>query len=221
MKSKSYLPKAYASLLSWLENFMSYLVENLARFGIPASKVEPLQLKVEAFRTAQAKAEHPNAGKADRLERREKADAVSKTVRGFVNANLRYNENVTDEDRVNLGLTIPDTTSTSPHEPGTMPLVTQLNSSVIMRISLHYKDSMSLSRAKPAGVHGVEIRWSILDAPPVTTADLINSEFSTRTPHTFIFEENQRGKTVWFRLRWENTRGQKGPWSELYSAVIP
>jgi hypothetical protein len=30
-----------------------------------------------------------------------------------------------------------------------------------------------------------------------------------------------RGKTVWFRLRWENNRGQKGPWSELYSAIIP
>ncbi|MDR2765499.1 MAG: hypothetical protein LBB90_10795, partial [Tannerella sp.] len=62
MKSKNYLPQAYASLLSWLTNFMGYLVENLTRFGIPTSKVEALQLKVEAFRTAQAKVEHPNAG---------------------------------------------------------------------------------------------------------------------------------------------------------------
>jgi hypothetical protein len=142
-------------------------------------------------------------------------------VREFVNAFLRFNENVTDEDRVNLGITVPDTTPTSPHDPETMPVVTRIDSSIIMRIILHDKDSMSGRRAKPYGIHGVEIRWAILDAPPVTTADLIHSEFSTRTPHTFICEENQRGKTVWFCLRWENSRGQKGPWSELYSAIIP
>ncbi|MDR2040848.1 MAG: hypothetical protein LBP98_00830, partial [Tannerella sp.] len=153
--------------------------------------------------------------------RKEKAEAVSKAVRNFVNAFLRYNENVTDEDRVNLGITVPDTTPTTPREPETMPVVTLIDSSVIMRLTLHYKDSMSMSRAKPHGVHGIEIRWAILDGAPVTTADLVNSEFGTRASHTFIFEENQRGKTVWFRLRWENNRGQKGPWSELYSAIIP
>jgi hypothetical protein len=200
---------------------MTYLVANLTRFGIPTSKVEPLQLEVEEFETAQTKAEHPNAGKADRLNRKEKASAVSKAVRAFVNANLRYNEAVTDEDRVNMGLTVPDTTSTPSHEPDTIPVVTRIDPSIIMRLSLHFKDSRSKSRAKPVNVHGTEICWAILDVPPVTTADLIYSAFSTRSPHTFVFEENQRGRTVWFRLRWENMRGQKGPWSELYSAIIP
>jgi hypothetical protein len=220
-KARNYLPQAYAPLLNWLTNFISYLVANLARFGIPTAKVDPLQTKVNEFQTAQTVAEHPNAGKADRLNRKEKAAAVSKAVRVFVNAFLRFNENVTDEDRVKLGITVPDTTPTAQHEPSTMPLVTLIDSSIIMRIILHYRDSMSAGRAKPYGIHGVEIWWAILDVPPVTTADLIHSEFSTRSSHTFIFDENQRGKTVWFRLRWENNRGQKGPWSELYSAIIP
>ena len=95
MTLKNYLPQAYAALLSWLTNFMGYLVGNLTRFGIPDSKVEPLQLEVDEFKTAQDKAEHPNAGKADHLNRKEKAAAVSKAVRNFVNVNLRYNEAVT------------------------------------------------------------------------------------------------------------------------------
>jgi hypothetical protein len=45
--------------------------------------------------------------------------------------------------------------------------------------------------------------------------------FDTRSPYTFRFEENQRGQTVFFCLRWENTTGQKGPWSEIVSAIIP
>jgi hypothetical protein len=90
-----------------------------------------------------------------------------------------------------------------------------------MRLKLYCKDSHQTSRAKPFGVRGVEIVRSILAAPPSTTGELIHSEFSTRSPYTFIFDENQHGKTVWFRLRRENTRGEKGPWSELYSAIIP
>jgi hypothetical protein len=51
--------------------------------------------------------------------------------------------------------------------------------------------------------------------------DLIHSAFDTRSPFTLSFDENQRGKTVYFCLRWENTRGEKGPWSEIVSGIIP
>jgi hypothetical protein len=83
------------------------------------------------------------------------------------------------------------------------------------------RNSGSESRGISGDAHGAEIRSAILDAPPVSTDDLIRSDFTTRASHTFVFDEKQCGKTVWFRLRWENMRGQKGPWSELYSAIIP
>jgi hypothetical protein len=38
---------------------------------------------------------------------------------------------------------------------------------------------------------------------------------------TIDFEEEDRGKTFWYAVRWENTTGLKGPWSEIRSAVIP
>jgi hypothetical protein len=50
---------------------------------------------------------------------------------------------------------------------------------------------------------------------------LIRSAFDTRTPFTLEFEGHERGKTVYFCLCWENTRGEKGHWSEIQSAVIP
>jgi hypothetical protein len=222
MAKKSYLPKAYAALLIWLTNFMSYLLANLSRLGVPGYSYESLQAKVTEFRTAQEKAEAPNAGKADRLDREEKAVAVSKETRKFVNQYLRYNPAVTDDDRVKLGLHVPDPEPTPAPVAVTWPVVTRIDSGTILRLTLKYKDSESaVSRAKPDHTTGAEIRHAILDAPPTSTDDLIHSDFSTRSSYTFIFDENQRGKTVWFRLRWENTRGQKGPWSELYSAIIP
>jgi hypothetical protein len=56
---------------------------------------------------------------------------------------------------------------------------------------------------------------------PATVEDLINSAFDTKSPYTFVFEEAQRRKMLYFCLRWENGKGEKGPWSEIYSAVIP
>ncbi|MDR1281625.1 MAG: hypothetical protein LBK99_12485, partial [Opitutaceae bacterium] len=35
------------------------------------------------------------------------------------------------------------------------------------------------------------------------------------------FDENQRGQRIWLIARRENTRGQKGPWTDILSAIIP
>jgi hypothetical protein len=75
--------------------------------------------------------------------------------------------------------------------------------------------------AKPYGVRGAEIRWAILPAPPTSQDDLVHSEFDTRTPYIFQFDIPQAGKTLYVCARWENTTGQKGPWSEIVSAIIP
>jgi hypothetical protein len=50
---------------------------------------------------------------------------------------------------------------------------------------------------------------------------LIHSEFDTASPFTLNFQGHERGKTVYFCLRWENTVGEKGPWGEIYSAIVP
>jgi hypothetical protein len=52
-------------------------------------------------------------------------------------------------------------------------------------------------------------------------AYLSYSEFNTKPPFTLSFHGEQRGKTVYFALRWENTTGEKGPWSEIENAIIP
>jgi hypothetical protein len=76
-------------------------------------------------------------------------------------------------------------------------------------------------RGRPHGVHGAEIRWGILDFPPNGIDDLHKSSFSSKSPFRFEFKEEDRGKIFYFCIRWENTTGKKGPWSEIVSARIP
>jgi hypothetical protein len=75
--------------------------------------------------------------------------------------------------------------------------------------------------AKPFGVRGVELRWAILPEPPKSHADLVHSEFDTRSPYMFQFDLPDAGKTLYICARWENTTGQKGPWNKIESVIIP
>jgi hypothetical protein len=206
--------------MNWLLNFLNCLTENAPRFGIAQEKYADIELQVDAYRLAHEKAVHPNAGKADRLNRKEKAESVRRAVRRFVNEYLRYNSAVKDEDRVNLGLHVPDTKPTAVARPKTCPSV-YVRSAGPRQLRLVWHDAGTVSKVKPAGVHGCEIRWAILDEHPTANGDLTCSEFCTRSSYVFAFDEAQRSKTVYFCLRWENTRGEKGPWSEIIHAVIP
>jgi hypothetical protein len=76
-------------------------------------------------------------------------------------------------------------------------------------------------RGKPKGVHGAEIIWAILPEPPKHHSELIHSAFCTSSPFRLEFDESDRGKTVYLCIRWENTTGEKGPWTEILSAIIP
>jgi hypothetical protein len=74
---------------------------------------------------------------------------------------------------------------------------------------------------KPKGVHGAELKWAILDHRPTHISELIESSFLTKSPFDFEFGEEDRGKIFYFCIRWENTRGEKGPWSEIQEVRIP
>ncbi|MDR1030449.1 MAG: hypothetical protein LBL76_06205 [Treponema sp.] len=92
---------------------------------------------------------------------------------------------------------------------------------MIRWIIIYFWDSLTKKRRKPHGVHGAEIRWAILDHPPSSVSELIHSEFDTAASFILIFDESDRGKRVYFCLRWESTTNLKGPDGEIYSAIIP
>jgi hypothetical protein len=127
---------------------------------------------------------------------------------------------VTDDDRRSMGIVIRDTTRTPVKPPKTYPEFT-VDSSMIRCLRILFWDLGSKSKAKPHGVHGAEICWAILDTTDVTVDQLVHSSFDTRSPFRLTFSDHERGKMVYFCLRWENTRGEKGPWSEIVSAIIP
>ena len=134
-------------------------------------------------------------------------------------SNLKVNTLLTDKDRRAAGIIINDTKPTAVAVPTTFP-VASIDTSMKRRITVHFRDSEREKAGKPYGIHGAEIKWVIADNEP-KVSELINSSFDTRTPYTLEFDDDQRAKTIWMCLRWENTRGEKGPWGDMVKSVIP
>jgi hypothetical protein len=147
--------------------------------------------------------------------------ALKKAYRNMYTSLLKTNPLVSDEDLTDMEL--------PPHPSGERhpsPIATdypgfKILTNIIRRLTVVFFDNTNEARAKPPGQHGAEIRWVILDTPPVDVGELIHSSFDTRSPFTLDFEGHERGKTVYFALCWENTRGAKGPYSPIESAIIP
>jgi hypothetical protein len=192
----------------------------LTVFNIPAEVLSPIQTRLTAYETAFNTAQNPNHGKVDVSNKNEARDALKSALRVFVKAYLSYNPTVTDADKESMGLPLHDTTRTPVPPPSTIPEM-ELDSSIIRQIILHFKDNGSEKRGKPHGVHGIELRWSLLETPPASVEDLKNSAFDTATPYVFSFDETDRGKTIYICPRWENNKGEKDPWGEIIKAIVP
>jgi hypothetical protein len=215
-----YIPHADGAFLEWSKTLVTYAAAHLAAFNVPETALTPIQTLLTAYETAFEAAQNPNRGKVDVLQKDEARDALKAAIRPFVKAYLAYNPAVSDADKENMGLPLHDTTRTPTPPPSTIPEA-DIDSSIIRQLTIHYKDNGSEKRGKPQGVHGVEIRSGLQENPPASVEELKGSAFDTASPYTFTYDESERGKKVFFCLRWENAKGEKGPWSEIYSAIIP
>jgi len=79
--------------------------------------------------------------------------------------------------------------------------------------------------------HGVRIHYGVMGAPdesdryrmtkrPNTGNDLPHSVFTRKRTYRFTFAGDS-GKEVFFCMRYENSKGETGPWGTMLSAFIP
>ncbi|MDR2811327.1 MAG: hypothetical protein LBB84_12390 [Tannerellaceae bacterium] len=130
---------------------------------------------------------------------------------------------VTDTDLDAMGFPKRPTNSRTPAPVATDAPRFSFTPLVGHRLQIDYldKESPRPAGAKPKGQHGAEIRWAFSETPIVNYKDLVNSVFDTASPAIIEFEGDNCGRTIYVAMRWENTRGEKGPWSDIESTHVP
>jgi len=221
MSRKDYIPGNDAQFIEWAENMVEIAAESCAEWGV----IEPNEIignKIAVFKTKYANASNPNHGKIDTLEKNEARKDAEKALRSYVQGFLAKNPKITDIDRERMGITVYDTIPTTVATPTgqaeadiTYPGRTQLQ----LRIK-HIKGTPLDTKAD----YGYRVYYGVYaagDEPPATGMDLHESKFTRQKKMLFSFMPTDSSKVAFFCIRYENSKGETGPWGPMFSAVIP
>ncbi|MDR2065876.1 MAG: hypothetical protein LBP85_09265 [Prevotellaceae bacterium] len=219
MSTKDYIPGKDAELVAWSANFAAQVAENAREWDIPAEESNEQQAAAAAFAELHAQADNPAKNSIIVAEKNAARETLVALIRNLAGFRLK-NPVITDAQRIAMGLHVRDTTHTPVPVPVTRPEI-DIDVLDVRRLKIVFHDMGKDSKAKPYGVNGAVIVYAVLDTPPADTTALTRSLLATRTPHTIEFTEEERGKTVYFAICWQNEKGERGPWSEIESAIIP
>ena len=228
MNNKDWLSKNHHAIYDQAVQTMDYLLAsgNIARMGlggiqtwIDASLRPAFNACVEAFVQWENPAERTSSKMAS-LKTAEKNFTV--LYRRLYTGILKNNPLVSNADLTSMGFPERGGDRRRTSKPKTSPACSvHLPGPGLVEFRYRNGSLTNPSRAKPYGVHGAEIAWAILDARAVDWSQLTHSIFSTASPVRLSFSGEQRGQSLYFAMRWENTRGEKGPWNEIQGVLIP
>jgi hypothetical protein len=241
---KDFVPAKDAEFDVFFKNYCQYVNGKCAGQSpewthIPEARREDLNTAYADWYTAYSKLKQPHTS-SDILAKDLARKRDEKTLREFNNEFIVYSSAVTPEEKKDLG--------NHPRDPHPTPVPTptaQVEADIVLPgphlIELRIKELASLAAEADRANHGVRIYWGVLESlaagvsspakgqadkfylasPPVSGDDLPHSDFTRKKRYRFDFPGEDRGKTVYFCLRYENSKGEPGPWGPVLSAIIP
>jgi hypothetical protein len=216
----NYIPRGDEEFYDWSGNFRSYVLIYQSMWELPSGATAEINTAIGDYRTAYQTVLDVNHTTQD-IEKKNEARAVAETaVRGFVNYHVNGNPKVTDDQRKVCGLPIYDRTMTPSPVPDMFPVGTEVSQPAKARIKIKTVDSKLKKKAKPPGVHGIELAYVVGPKPAEHVREMTHSLFSTRTTIVVQLTDEESAEYFSFFMRYENTRGEKGPWSPVYHVVV-
>ncbi|MDR0982945.1 MAG: hypothetical protein LBM07_06895, partial [Culturomica sp.] len=217
-----FIPRPDAQFNIWQSVVVNSVEKNAELWLIPADVVTDVAALRAKWEAAYSVVENPTTKTSVAVQAKNSArNEYEKQLRILLKSYITYNPKVSDEDKMAMGLPLHKTTRTPVPVPDTVPDVTEIDRNMIRCITLSFRDSGSDHRAKPAGVQGAVVKWIVSDTPPTSIKVFTNSLLDTKSPITLEFEEEQRGKVVYFALAWQNTKGEMGHFGEIQSSIVP
>jgi hypothetical protein len=227
MKRGDWLTSNKANLLDQVDRWLEYGGEKQETWNIPLIAFTKLNAAALAAK---------NAYSVPKGSRNAMTNATLKTTFAELTAQMRdmkrryfFDPPLTATDFAALGLKPKDTTPTAVPAPAIQvdgdlhfPAPAQVEIKNIRPYGTHVADKSE---------HGVRIYYGIMGEPdeddrfrmskrPETGFDLPHSVFTRRKSYLFNFPRAS-GKEIFFCLRYENSKGEAGPWGSLIKAFIP
>ncbi|MDR1332081.1 MAG: hypothetical protein LBK07_08240 [Tannerella sp.] len=219
---RNFVPESDAKFSPWVNHLMLWLGSRIVTYGLNEVDYKALNDLLTVWNTKYAIASAPEtATKAATRDKNEARAALESALRAFLLEEVTYNRIISDADRENMALPIHKKTRTPARIPISFPAMAREEMVAPGVVKFHFIDSITQDSGKPDEVARLEMVFVISDVEPVSVDELVHSITSTHTTVERVFDGTQRGKTFYYAVRWENTRGQKGPFGPILSIIIP
>jgi len=188
-------PRPDSHFAAYMNNYYAAVEKFWSVQGFSESEVKPLKDALSAWSAAfPAHVAAQNAAEAARQSKdaaRRTLEAEARPVTSFIQGFPK----TTDADRATIGITVRDSSGT--------PTPTR--------------------RARPKGVLGAEVWLTLIDAgqpAPTDPSALAFLTMATKPSIRVDFRSGDGGKIAVYMARSINTRGERGPWSEIAMATV-
>ena len=220
-----YLPTTDSGLDLWSANFAALITAVPADFGLVAADAVAINAVVTPWHSAYLTATNPATRTPAAIAAKDAARTVLEgTVRPYA-VNISRDPSVTNENKIAVGVNLPNSSRTPVPPPTTQPALSLVTSVHFQQVIAYRDTSTPTSKAKPVGAVGMDLRLFIGTTPPPAPDLIIPSGTITKSPVAVGFTAADVGKTATYFARW-TTRGgpggtaQSGPWSAPLAVVV-
>ncbi len=235
--TSNYIPRPDGNFAAWAQHYYDAVEKWWSVQGFDPGELLPLKDALSAWVAAYAAHVKAQAAAEGAKQAKDAARAALeqqiRPVTNFVQANPK----TTNADRAEIGITVRTLVGQAARVPTTAPVALVESGQRLTHQLRLVDESTPTRRARPAGVLGAEV-WVKLVAPPSAdqpagsppgaplgdpARDPSSFTFLTMTTRPSFraeFKAGDGGKTAVYMSRWVNTRGEKGPWSEVTTATV-
>jgi hypothetical protein len=177
-----------------------------------AAAIEAYLAAYEAYETVKTP-EH-------RLDKDVKQKAAVSQMRNFANQSIRFNEAMSEQDKLHMGIAPADTTSTAQTAPTSQPDTDVLPTSNHFEHVVRALNHDTARPVKPEDAYGVRYAWQVGGEKPGSGANIAKTKLSRKTRFVVSYTEEEKGKTAYYSTCYENSKGDQGTWSPVVEALI-
>jgi hypothetical protein len=218
------------------KNWVQILGTKADPWGIPSGEVSALTTLTSAADTILTKAMSTERNPVITAQCKEAFDKLTEKMR-FIKNRYFFAPPLELSDFPLLGLKRPD------EKPSPVPVPTNQAEGDVSRPGVHLLElhlrPVSGSQPDPHRAdYGYRVYWGVLPSggatveeatgpkrelmkAPASGKELPHSRFTRRKKELFDFDQEDSGKTAYFCVQYENSKGDQGPWGPIFSSVIP
>jgi hypothetical protein len=227
--TSKWFPDARAARFAVIEKTTAYMADaaRRARMGFAAGTPNGIWYdsvytpKLTAYSAAYRTWDNPATSTRLALDNLKDAEKAFFPLYRQFHALAKVSPSVTSADQEGMGFPPRPSGERSRHPVDRMFIDLYAQPIGILVLKVGFKNRDNGAPDIPYYLTGAMIFYVFSDTPVVDQNELTRSKLATRSPHEFIFEPELRGKTVYLAARWQNRRGELGPWSDIVKAVIP